>query len=247
MTKTVFSMMIALLATVAMAAPLDVSQGPHNLAATRPDQKVSSAQKLCIVCHVPYVVGGVTPLWDTAATAARTPPATTRPPGPMRVTLQTAESGARDSTSGDTGGTGRPVEAYPGQPTGVSKLCLCCHDGTIAPGNSVARNQSIQTAERMITISHGKRSLGTDLSSDHPISFRYDAGLAAQNTWLKHPRLLTGEVLLDTNGEMQCTSCHDPHDNANGKFLTVANADSGLCNTCHQIGPTAVASHTNCL
>ena len=247
MTKTVFSILLASLAAVAMAAPPDVSQGPHNLAVTGPEQKVASEQRLCIACHVPHITAGVKPLWDASATVSQTMPATTRPVEPTHATLRPTESRLPDSAGEDTGGTGRPVVAYPGQPTGVSKLCLSCHDGTIAPGNIVARNQLIQTAERMTTTPHGKRPAGTDLSDDHPISIRFDAVLARQKPWLKDPNTLSGKVALDKNGEMQCTSCHDPHDNANGKFLTIANADSGLCNTCHQVGPTTVTNHTNCL
>ena len=38
------------------------------------------------------------------------------------------------------------LQAKPGQPTGTSKLCLSCHDGTIALGSVVSRNQPIAMA-----------------------------------------------------------------------------------------------------
>ena len=34
-------------------------------------------------------------------------------------------------------------------------------------------------------------------------------------------------------GRVQCTSCHDAHDDKNGKFLTTSNKNGALCTTCH--------------
>jgi predicted CXXCH cytochrome family protein len=44
---------------------------------------------------------------------------------------------------------------------------------------------------------------------------------------------LTGKVRIDHAGKMQCTSCHDPHDNQFGKFMVMNNAASALCLMCH--------------
>jgi predicted CXXCH cytochrome family protein len=40
-------------------------------------------------------------------------------------------------------------------------------------------------------------------------------------------------LLLDPRGQLQCTSCHDPHDNENGNFLLSPNRRSSLCTSCH--------------
>jgi len=34
-------------------------------------------------------------------------------------------------------------------------------------------------------------------------------------------------------GNIHCTTCHDPHDNTEGKFLVMSNTGSALCITCH--------------
>ncbi|MBI2362927.1 MAG: cytochrome c3 family protein, partial [Elusimicrobia bacterium] len=41
------------------------------------------------------------------------------------------------------------------------------------------------------------------------------------------------KVYGETN-RVECGSCHDPHDNQNGKFLVKSNAGAALCLTCHQ-------------
>ena len=79
----------------------------------------------------------------------------------------------------------------------------------------------------------GAANLGTDLSQTHPVSFVYDAGLAAANGKLKDPSTLKDKVRLDHSGQMQCTSCHNPHDDQYGKFLVMDNTASALCLACH--------------
>ncbi len=44
---------------------------------------------------------------------------------------------------------------------------------------------------------------------------------------------------------MQCRTCHDPHDNINGKFLVVANTASALCQTCHVKNFWTQSDHRN--
>jgi predicted CXXCH cytochrome family protein len=55
----------------------------------------------------------------------------------------------------------------------------------------------------------------------------------AHNGELVDPSALTGRVKLDASGQLQCTSCHDAHDDSNGKFLVMPNQASALCQTCH--------------
>ncbi|MDP2068538.1 MAG: cytochrome c3 family protein [Lutibacter sp.] len=120
------------------------------------------------------------------------------------------------------------LNALPGQPDGSSILCLSCHDGTIALGDVVSRATPITMSSLKIT---GKSNLTTDLSNDHPISFAYNAALAASDGQLKTPPLSV--VSLDKNSKMQCTSCHDPHKETNPKFLVASTQFSALCLQCH--------------
>ena len=65
------------------------------------------------------------------------------------------------------------LRANVGQPTWTSKLCLSCHDGTIALGSVLSRPSPITFAGGGDRIPPGSTNLGTDLSDDHPISFVY--------------------------------------------------------------------------
>ena len=139
--------------------------------------------------------------------------------------------------------TSSTSKAAMGQPTGASLQCLSCHDGTIALGEVLSRATAIAMAGG--TTLSGSGLLGTDLSDDHPVSFAYTSALASTRGGLVDPGGLTGRVKLDGAGQMQCTSCHDPHDDTNGKFLTVTNLGSALCSTCHIPTGWANSSHKN--
>jgi predicted CXXCH cytochrome family protein len=89
----------------------------------------------------------------------------------------------------------------------------------------------------------GVSNLGTDLSNDHPVSFVYDATLATNKGEMVLPATLTGAVKLDKANQMQCSSCHDAHNDTNGKFLVMKNDSSKLCITCHTKTNWATSSH----
>ncbi len=128
------------------------------------------------------------------------------------------------------------LNAEVGQPDGASILCLSCHDGTIALGDVASRPMPIDMTSPLT-----RGNFSTDLSGDHPISFVYDASLAAADGQLKTPPLST--VVLDSKSKVQCTSCHDPHKNEYTDFLRVSNEYSGLCMRCHSIEDWEISAH----
>jgi predicted CXXCH cytochrome family protein len=135
--------------------------------------------------------------------------------------------------------TSTTLKATVGQPTGSSRLCLSCHDGTVALGMVHSRSSEIIMNTATMP---SENSLGTDLSGDHPISFVYDSALATADGNLRDPSTLPSEVRLDHNKEMQCTACHDAHNNQYGDFLVMDNSQSALCLACHNLveWPTSV-------
>lgn len=137
--------------------------------------------------------------------------------------------------------TSSTVRGNPGQPTGASLLCLSCHDGTIALGDVLSRTTPIPMSG--IYLPAGPGRLGTDLSDDHPVSFVYSPTLAAARGELANPATLTGRVRLDSAGQLQCTACHDPHDDTYGKFLVMSNQASMLCQTCHLKNYWSLSNH----
>lgn len=130
------------------------------------------------------------------------------------------------------------AKALPGQPTGSSLLCLSCHDGTIALGKT--KNKApINMTGGTTTLPPGSTRLGTDLRDDHPISFLYP-----DDPELVPSPSLNGPVKLE-EGQVQCRSCHDPHDNEYGKFLVQSNKDGALCTSCHIKNFWNQSSHSN--
>lgn len=111
-----------------------------------------------------------------------------------------------------------------GQPDGDSLVCLSCHDGTTQTGVGVT----------------GNNDLGRDLRDDHPISFQYTDALATTDGGLVTPSDtdsgLGGTIqadMLDSSDKIQCTTCHDVHEQHNLMALRISNPAGELCKTCH--------------
>ena len=171
------------------------------------DDSWNTSGQICLVCHTPHnadVAVTNAPLWNHETTTA---------------TFTTYSSATMDATTG--------------QPDASSKLCLSCHDGTVAVDNFGDQTNGTY----FLT---GNSNIGTGLSDDHPISFTYDATLASNDGGLYDPTTtnsgLGGTISEDLliGGQVQCASCHDVH-NGSGidKLLRKSNDASALCLTCH--------------
>jgi len=182
-----------------------------------------SGGEICVVCHTPHNSDtSVTeaPLWNHAITTTA-------------FTMYSTDS--LDATQD-------------GQPTGTSKLCLSCHDGVTAIdsfGGNVGTTV-INNADKAV-------GLNGDLTNDHPISITYDTTLSQTDPGMHDPatqtvtvgaggdKTRTGTVaaLMLSAGKVQCSSCHDVHNNFVGTggndqpLLKVSKAGSQICLTCH--------------
>ena len=179
-----------------------------------------SGGRICIACHTPHnsdTAVSDAPLWN------------------HEITTSTFSMYARTSLNG----------SITGQPDGVSKLCLSCHDGTVALDSFGGA-----TGTSFIP---GTKNLGTNLANDHPISITFNTTTAAADGGLHNPtatnvtigtggtKTRTGsiETVMLSNGTVQCSSCHDVHNTftvpgtAGQPLLKVSKAGSTLCLTCH--------------
>jgi len=181
-----------------------------------------SGGEICVVCHTPH--GSDTtvteaPLWNHEITA---------------VNFAMYSSPTFDAVQD-------------AQPTGSSKLCLSCHDGVTAIDSFGGNAGTI--------VMNGKKAVGrnADLTDDHPISILYDTALSVTDPGLNDPaatsvtigaggdmtRTDTVAALMTPNGKVQCSSCHDVHNNFvgpgtnNQPLLKVTKAGSQICLTCH--------------
>jgi predicted CXXCH cytochrome family protein len=209
--------LVAAVWLLAFSARADsIVNSPHNLSANGPGAvKAATQTNLCSFCHTVHHANGATPLWNHALSSV--------------TNYITYSSGT--------------LQAIVGQPDGASRLCLSCHDGTVALGMIGGRSLPVQMQNGVTFMPSGADNLGTDLSKVHPFSFRYDAALVHLDPSLKDPTQLNGAVKLDRNSEMQCTSCHDPHNDQFGNFLVQANTASALCLNCHAPGGWSGSGH----
>ena len=170
----------------------------------------NTSGEICKVCHVPH--GGSSlpsaPLWSHALSTAT-------------YTVYSSPTLNAGTPSGTIG-----------QPSASTKLCLSCHDNTVAVGGTTY----IGTLGTPV----GYANIGTDLSNDHPVSFTYDAALVSLDPGLKpitSPSGIGSGTIASTmlfGGKMECASCHDVHNSAGFAYLLVKdNAGSALCLTCH--------------
>ncbi|MBN2433014.1 MAG: cytochrome C [Acidobacteria bacterium] len=183
-------------------APAAITGSAHDFSA----RGWNSSHEICIVCHTPHHADtsvADSPLWNHEVTTA----------------LYTIYSSPT-------------MQATTGQPDGVSKLCLSCHDGTVALDSFGGTSGTVHIG--------GRYDLGTDLSGDHPISFTYDTSLATSDGELADPATalsgLGGTIQNDLlyGGRLECSSCHDVHNAYNhNNLLVIENAASALCLTCH--------------
>jgi len=195
----------------ALAAVGTIVGSKHDFSASGPNASYKgTGNQVCVYCHAPHASTTATPLWNHASTAA---------------TFSLYASPTLNATMA--------------QPGGVSKLCLSCHDGTVAVDSFGGA-----TGTKSVT---GSTLLGIDLSNDHPIGFTYDAALVTLDPGLK---AITSAATIGTGntgtidskmlfaGKMECASCHDVHNSTAGtaveaKLLKITTAGSALCTTCH--------------
>jgi predicted CXXCH cytochrome family protein len=170
--------------------------------------------KMCAVCHATHQAKNepAAPLWNHQSTA---------------VASYTLYSSPTFDIHGGLTKT---------NPSGSSKLCLSCHDGTVALENFGA----VTTGTNYITAAN-KIGASGDMSKEHPISFTYNDALAVADPGLQTPSTKTsglgGTVATDLlfAGKMECASCHDVHNRFNvPHLLKMSNTSSALCLTCHK-------------
>jgi len=127
-----------------------------------------------------------------------------------------------------------------------SRLCMSCHDGTVGLG-ATYNSQGVTNAVRTPLSSTG--NMGVDLSTSHPFAF---------SQWTKDPSYVdslfnavsrtTGNANVKlNNGQIECTTCHDPHLQNMDKvrsndFLAIDNRFGPICLACHDASKSSPAT-----
>jgi len=221
------------------AAGADLVTTKHNLSSSgtgsykafsnNPAQ--GGTTELCIFCHTPHSGNTEAPLWNRTSSVA---------------TYQTY-------TSDVLGGLGYPGAEDPktGVPHSKTRICLSCHDGTIALGSVVNMPNDIPTSFSQILMSGNSMIqpnavgyIGVDLRDDHPVAIKHiggtpdpelKSGALVGSIGVRLYKDIGGKSVVDyaDGNYIECTSCHNPHDNVNTKFLIAPNTGSGICLSCH--------------
>ena len=169
----------------------------HNLSVSGPGPAQALEETgVCKFCHTPHNASPAYPLWNHEVTTVNY---YIHYWSPTLVSYASPEDAP-------------PID-------GFSRLCLSCHDGTVALGALVSRGEDIiETIPDFLTFGM-EGYIGTDLSGGHPISIIFDQALV--NLRNADPELLQlnwpiadKDVKLyrtQTGYGVQCTSCHDPH------------------------------------
>lgn len=201
--------LLVLTASLSVAQTTGITNSAHNFSS----QTWNTSGEICVTCHTPHNANtsvSDAPLWNHALST-------------QTYTLYSSST----------------LNATTGQPGGRSKLCLSCHDGTVA----LANFGGTTTGTTMIS---GGSNLGTSLSDDHPIGITYNATLASADGGLHNPvtkatsignvsGTVSSQMLFGTNhDQVECSSCHDVHNKYGYSHMTLmSNAASAMCLTCH--------------
>ena len=196
---------------VATPPPVQVDTlGMHNMTIGSGSSVTTSGGLGCTFCHAPHSgLGGVTPLWNQTLSAQSYTPYTS-------------------TTYKQTGST---------QPSmgKASSLCLSCHDGTVAVGQSATYGK-IPTSGAM----NNMDSFGTNLSGSHPFNLITPIKDAPDQVASLAASGLTADptqAIKLINGSVECTSCHNPHvqgiDTIAQRFLVRDSSNGQMCLACH--------------
>lgn len=210
MTTATRHSLLLLAGTLMMLSAPNVSR-PEILGSAHDFSAIDPDEQICIFCHTAHnadMTVADAPLWNHQVTTR---------------TYQLYNSPTMDATTQ--------------QPGSSSRLCLSCHDGTVAV-------DSYGGATGVIFLG-GDLAIGADeLTNDHPVSFVYDDALASTDGELfppsSTPSTLGSTVADDLllNDRLECSSCHDVHNGGAAEavddhLLVITQVQSQLCLTCH--------------
>lgn len=217
----------------------------HNLSTSGPGTvKATSEQRICVFCHTPHhaiseISGIRTPLWNHTLSSASYQ---LYGHGGTQPTLLSPASPAI-------------------QPDGGARLCLSCHDGTVAIGAVVNTGNALTSIAMQGTgaggvMPAGISNMGTNLSGHHPVSIEVNTTLINNKTTqcntlgtmkICNPPSTSPVKLQRTNNTyggapsgvgVQCSTCHNPHEDpvpGTTLFLRIGDKNNynALCTTCH--------------
>lgn len=219
MRRLLLASILMLLGTSGAQAQTGDVLGSHNLSVSG-TSPIKGNLDPCLFCHAPHsgAQGGNQALWSqTLSVQTYTPYSSTT----LHNTQQQPALGS------------------------ASSLCLSCHDGTVAVGQTQPYGTITMTGAM-----NKEDVFGINLQGSHPFSLKLPL--------VDAPDLLASLVATRTTGDpavqlignnVECTSCHSPHaqmiDKLSQNFLVRDGSSGQLCLACHEANARTVGGQTN--
>jgi predicted CXXCH cytochrome family protein len=215
------SLMCVLMAMSAFAQDV---LGTHDLSPTGQSPLKGTLSNACLYCHAPHS-GQSVKLWNQTLSSTPYTPYTSTTDNQTKQSKRLAPLGSDSS------------------------MCLSCHDGTIAPGETTAYGSLTMTGTTNAQDFFTEGSANA-LERSHPFSL----DLPIQDSPDLVSTLASGGTTKQPSavklisGNIECTSCHNPHiqsiDKVVPKFLVQDSSAAQMCLACHD--PTrSSAGQTN--
>jgi hypothetical protein len=253
-TLSLITLVTGTVLTLSLTSQAGIVGSKHDFSQWSFNNDPADPATVCGVCHTPHHADPNSgPLWGHQSISA----------SGWTMYGQSVGAGAASSPGANLKYT------PPTAPNPTSLACLSCHDGSVAinaygsPANNTVNASVNLTGSAAIS---QDQSLSKNLSHSHPISFNYQSvvGIGAgkdqfiydQNssvlvpdanspTFTPGPDMTVKGFLLDGQGNLECSSCHDVHAQQgsaydavmNPKLVKINGTQNGvgslLCRSCH--------------
>ncbi len=247
------SLGLAVLAGLALAGP-GVVNSSHDLRSLQTAGQTNN--QVCIYCHTPHRAADQNLIWNHSL-------------GTGNYSFNAAGPAGSPGMSRTSTGTTLPTTTT-AFGTGPTKMCMSCHDGSVAVGalNNIgdgATGTIVTSPSRLNGQPAQIASATGGMGGNHPVAIPFPdragatyngittgvtsgfGGVAGGGGWADITTIqaagikLHGGPAAGTFG-MECTSCHDAHNNsvattegvAGKYFLRVSGDNSALCLSCHR-------------
>lgn len=232
---TKIALLLLFLLTMTTAVQASIIGSKHDFSG-----KGWGTNEICIFCHTPHHAAAVSNVGsDSSQTCVGCHSWWSY--GTPKSYPSSQLCNRRMSTAVYTLYSSSSLKGSPQQPRGPSKLCLSCHDGTIA-----IDSYGMREGTKYVT---GPADIGTDLSKMHPISIKWDhqtvkmtmGNPACMNCHHEQPTSGNGAYKglpfygYSSQMYLECGSCHEPHNKFTyPKMVRFDMAGSKMCLVCHQ-------------
>ena len=238
--KTLHKALVVASLTLPLIVRGGILNSPHDFHSRAWNNNQADLNTVCAVCHTPHHADPTTgPLWGHATISA---------------------SGWQMYNNGASPGANIKFTAA-SAPSASSLACLSCHDGsiavnaygTVAPSEFITNGAAISEQSKNLTHSHPisfnyQALVGTGPTQDKWI---YDSGSPVLTPDANSPGFTPGNdmsikgFLLNAQGNLECNSCHDVHNQEgspynivnNPKLVKINGTQAGvgslLCRSCH--------------